>query len=163
MYDPSALTSSAQPSSFTGPSQWTPSTTYRPGNIVWFAGTFWRCECGHTSAQGAGGAVSGFSFTITLFHKQYGSYFLLPCAWKITGIPPKRVIDDDIPTLFLVLTTMCSLQTHYTFGHRYLRMDTFHRTNRSSNSNISSSSSNQRPISCHLDHTTCPRNHPPRR
>lgn len=42
------------------PPQWTPYTTYNPGNAVWFSGTFWRCEVGHTSGQGPSGAVRVF-------------------------------------------------------------------------------------------------------
>jgi len=43
-----------------GPPQWAPHTTYNPGNAVWCAGTFWRCETSHTSGQGLSGAVRYF-------------------------------------------------------------------------------------------------------
>lgn len=39
-----------------GPPQWSQNTTYHPGNAVWCAGTFWRCEVGHTSERGPSGA-----------------------------------------------------------------------------------------------------------
>jgi hypothetical protein len=42
------------------PPQWIPYTTYNPGNAVWFSGTFWRCEVGHTSGQVPSGAVRVF-------------------------------------------------------------------------------------------------------
>jgi hypothetical protein len=54
-----------------GPPQWIPHTTYRPGNAVWCAGTFWRCEAGHTSGQGPSGAVRHSFFASILIVPDY--------------------------------------------------------------------------------------------
>jgi hypothetical protein len=51
------LSPSTHSTQMDGPPQWAPHTTYHPGNTVWCAGTFWRCEASHTSGQGLSGAV----------------------------------------------------------------------------------------------------------
>jgi hypothetical protein len=67
MYDPSAASPSPrlqqqqqQQQMESAPPVWSPRTTYHPGSAVWFAGSFWRCEVGHTSGQLPSGAVSPF-------------------------------------------------------------------------------------------------------
>ncbi|WWD08345.1 hypothetical protein V865_006457 [Kwoniella europaea PYCC6329] len=52
MHQPDILTQQQQ----TGPPPWTPYVNYPPGAVVWYAGSFWRCESGHTSGYEPAGA-----------------------------------------------------------------------------------------------------------
>ncbi|WWC92242.1 uncharacterized protein L201_007196 [Kwoniella dendrophila CBS 6074] len=53
MHQPDLLTQQDQSSNLP---QWTPYISYPPGAIVWYAGTIWRCESGHTSGYEPEGA-----------------------------------------------------------------------------------------------------------
>ncbi|WWC72541.1 uncharacterized protein I206_106503 [Kwoniella pini CBS 10737] len=52
MHQPDLLTQQQQ----SGPPQWSSNINYPFGAIVWYAGTFWRCEAGHISRNEPDGA-----------------------------------------------------------------------------------------------------------
>nr|XP_019051126.1 hypothetical protein I302_01575 [Kwoniella bestiolae CBS 10118]OCF30056.1 hypothetical protein I302_01575 [Kwoniella bestiolae CBS 10118] len=52
MHQPDILTQQQQ----SGPPPWTPYINYPPGAVVWYAGSYWRCENGHTSGYEPDGA-----------------------------------------------------------------------------------------------------------
>nr|XP_018259643.1 uncharacterized protein I303_07711 [Kwoniella dejecticola CBS 10117]OBR81801.1 hypothetical protein I303_07711 [Kwoniella dejecticola CBS 10117] len=52
MHQPDLLAQQQQ----SGPPPWAPYVSYPHGAVVWYAGTFWRCEDGHTSGYEPDGA-----------------------------------------------------------------------------------------------------------
>ncbi|KAK8850484.1 hypothetical protein IAR55_004402 [Kwoniella newhampshirensis] len=84
MHQPDFITSPPPPasgstSSGAYPPQWSPFVNYPFGTVVWYSGTFWRCENGHTSgAEPAGAPTNNLHLWTpvgsTMGHPQQGYY-----------------------------------------------------------------------------------------
>ncbi|WWD20665.1 hypothetical protein CI109_105141 [Kwoniella shandongensis] len=96
MHQPDFITSpppaSPSASSSTAPPPWNPYVNYTSGTVVWYGGTFWRCENGHTSgAEPAGAPTNNLHIWTPVgssngAHPQQGFYVQQPQAYY--GQPP---------------------------------------------------------------------------